>query len=135
MTLPDKLSDLIELALVCLIKCERSPNYKINMGVWHDPIWGHLPCSVCLAGAVMAQVLGADKGYRFGPSDFEEGFKLSALENSRWGEVDLALSEVPGSRMKTPHGYNRNITHYLDSPGKFKRQLRKLARDLRKDGL
>lgn len=54
---PDKLSDLIRLALGDLRKCEESPNYRINMIYWHLNIPDESRCIVCLAGSVMAQTL------------------------------------------------------------------------------
>jgi len=55
--LPDKLSDIILIALEDLRKVERSKKYKVYMGVWHSP---NGVCSVCFAGAVMSQCEGAN---------------------------------------------------------------------------
>jgi len=86
--LPNKLSDLIELALKDLAKAERDPKYKVNMGMWHEnrcsdpnkPI-----CHVCFAGAVMAKTKGCAIGVNFSPSEFTHGeeLKMRALDQIR----------------------------------------------------
>ena len=132
MTLPDKLSDLIDLALVCLIKCERSPKYKIDMSKWHQaPPKG--PCYVCLAGSVMAKELGYNIGRVVDwPSGYEKS-KLLALDNVRKGNIKQALRGA--FRTRTNIYNHERAQSYSKNPGKFKRNLRKLARDLRADGL
>lgn len=58
-TLPDKLSDLLELALGDLEKVEAMPEvYEVDMSDWHlpqrDEFGGRCGrCTVCLAGAVI----------------------------------------------------------------------------------
>ena len=56
--LPDKPSALIRAALDDLKKCMADPTYEINMATWHKPLVNQRDsahCSVCLAGAVLAQ--------------------------------------------------------------------------------
>lgn len=141
--LPNKASDLINVALADLIKCERSPKYTINMGMWHWPrISGK--CAVCLAGSVMAQSLSATPNKMRGPLLYPRDVrkKLLALNDLRVGEVNCALAKlgiraldkVPGPRSKEPQ-FDRKITPYCGLPGLFKRQMRKLAKDLAKAGL
>ena len=55
--LPEKLSDLLDLAVSDAIKCEEDPRYRLNMDTYHTPEKDG--CHVCLAGAVMAQTMGA----------------------------------------------------------------------------
>ena len=55
MNLPEKMSDLLELAISDLKKCENDPKYEIGMRYWHtftNPV-----CLVCLAGSVLAKTL------------------------------------------------------------------------------
>lgn len=56
--LPDKPSELLRVAIRDLKACAADPKYKIDMGVWHRAARdyrGDDYCSVCLAGAVLAQ--------------------------------------------------------------------------------
>ncbi len=137
MNLPNKLSDLIELSLKCLIKCEQRVGYKIFMPAWHDPnTTNH--CLVCLAGSVMAVELAADKNYSYHPKHFQgEELALWALEQVRLGNVGKAIWYLEGNPISGVRidKFNREIPHYDINPSKFKRQLRKLARDLRNSGL
>ena len=89
--LPDKPSEMIRLALADLRKCEADPAYGVDMGLCHEPIDG--VCYVDLAGAVMAQRLGADKTAEYAPKDFdrETEKKLKALGRLQWGTVGVAL--------------------------------------------
>lgn len=128
--LPHKPSDLIELALADLIKCERSIKYHIDMSVWHEP---NGTCAVCLAGAVMAKSLGvsitADAAPHVDIPNADAG-KLSALDQFRMGDCEMAFLELGGSE-DFGKRFNREITPYEDDAGGFKREMRKLARDLR----
>ena len=59
-TLPTKPSELIRVALRDLRACEDDDGYVVHMCRWHWPTTdnrGRKVCSVCLAGAVMAQTL------------------------------------------------------------------------------
>lgn len=132
--LPRIPSDLIKLALVDLVKCERSKKYTIHMGVWYEPDYcGNGGCAVCLAGTVMAQSLG-DGPVDLGPENFpkNEG-QLAALDTLRVG--DMAQTEgylnIEPSKLEP---FERSITVYNHDPGRFKREMRKLARDLREAG-
>ncbi len=100
MTLPDKPSALLRLALRDLEACERDTRYIIDMQDWHEPR-GDL-CHVCLSGAVMTQSLAMDRFYSCNPADFDHELasKLEALDEARVGswrrfglQLDLALRE------------------------------------------
>ena len=134
-SLPNKLSDLLELSLVDLIKCERSPRYEINMGMYHTPIGS--TCEVCLAGSVMAQTLNADRRLNINDTNYPDKLerKLNALDDLRCGDVGWALMYLDRRRKHSEHPLNRDIVPYDDNPGVFKREMRKLARDLREIGL
>ena len=91
-TLPDKASELIRVALKDLEACEKSEKYHIYMGTWHEPEPTERPCAVCLAGAVMAQSLGAKTSEMYEPVDFDENEnKLEALNEFRDGDLAAAF--------------------------------------------
>lgn len=107
MKLPDKSSKLLLLALRDLELIERDPNYKVNMGVFHDSVFKTgSKCSVCLAGSVIAKTLKCPK--EFGANITPDAYpfhiwgKLYLLDNMRQGifeqlgfnEFDLAISEA-----------------------------------------
>ena len=54
---PDKLSDLIELAISDACKLDHNA-YMPNFNTWHLPGPNKEKCMVCLAGAVIAGTLG-----------------------------------------------------------------------------
>ena len=82
--LPDKLSELIRVALGDLRKCEADPKYVVNMAVWHQSL-DDKRCAVCLAGSVMAKSLNAFPYTEPWPADFDLGttIKLMALNDLR----------------------------------------------------
>jgi hypothetical protein len=135
--LPDKPSELIRVALTDLAKCEAMPEkYQVHMRDWHTPLSSPNVCSVCLAGAVMAQTLGADIGVELDPDDFADVNKLCALDDLRIGDVVQALwllGLVSGSHFY--HDLNRKITDYEASPTMFREEMNKLADELEKAGL
>lgn len=130
--LPRIPSDLIELALADLVKCERSKKYIIEMDNWYVP-HDTGPCEICLAGAVMAMSLG-DGQKELQPTDFPKNSnKLLALNYFRQGDVTYGGQGLNISSLKLKE-FDRDITEYYDNPGMFKREMRKLARDLRAAG-
>ena len=54
-TLPEYPSELLKLALNDIAVVKKSKRYRINTNVWHSP--NVVTCSVCLAGAVLANTL------------------------------------------------------------------------------
>lgn len=91
--LPDKLSELIYIALEDLEKIEADPRYIIDMGTWHMP---NGKCAVCAAGAVMAKRLGADPTAHISPSRFDDDTeaKLDAIDLLRCGYLDDAADQL-----------------------------------------
>lgn len=82
----------IRQALADLKKCEAaSETYSIDMAVWHTG--GDSRCSVCLAGAVMAQSLGASPKGPCHPGKFkgQTALRLCALDRFRCGQFLLGL--------------------------------------------
>ena len=89
--LPDKLSALLRIAVRDAQKCEVSDEYVLDMSVWYAPSSkaDDDTCSVCMAGAVMAQTLKAsphpEGRYPSGFDDATAG-KLRAIDNMRMGD-------------------------------------------------
>ncbi len=97
--LPDKPSDLIEVALNDLRRVRKSKKFKIDMYDWFS---GQLDgrCSVCLAGAVMAKTLNlkVSEGDTLIPNCnlrvSPVSAKLEALNSFRTGEVIQGLRDM-----------------------------------------
>lgn len=136
-TLPRKPSKLITIALDDLIAVEKSEKYKVDMGEYHLPENG--TCSVCFAGAVIAQSLGASSLEELVPSQFSGKIanKLYALNELRQGNVEDAVAELGYAEKKQQVAakYDRRVPEYYNDPKQFKKDMRKLARDLAKAGL
>jgi hypothetical protein len=74
---PELLSDLIALALAAADKCAADPRYKLDMTFWHLP--NRDVCFVCLAGAVMSQILGADPNVTVVPDNCPPEWRKSLM--------------------------------------------------------
>lgn len=129
--LPDVPSELIRLALSDLEKCEASESYAINMLDWHLPEFG--VCHVCLAGAVMAQSLGAYIGEKPHPEDFGSGAhgKLHALDSFRQGLLDQGLAEMGANVLAE----DRDVPEDHEDPVGFHNAMHALANTLEGLGL
>ena len=95
--LPDKLSELIIVALKDIEAVRNTPGMEINMSDWHTPVikGNGMICQVCFAGAVMSQSLHANPASQLDPDDFDGDIshKLEALDSLRSGEIDTAVNE------------------------------------------
>jgi len=135
-TLPDKVGDLIRLAVKDLTLCEADPQYLVDMGVWHSYDDVDDLCLVCLAGSVMAHSLEVDRTLERSPSGFDEGVehKLSVLNFCRY------FSEGPedpryGINQQVFANYDKllasgelfDITPYPIGPVQFKTDMLALA--------
>ena len=132
-TLPDKPSDLAELALRDMRKAIKSPRYHIHMGGWHIP---NETCAVCAAGAVMAFTLGASHDEHILPGCFSYliKHKLLAIDCLRLGDVDRAFREL-GLDYQRAKRFNRDIPGYKESNHQpFFHEMRELVWDLRDAG-
>lgn len=89
--LPDKLSDLLDLAVTDAERAEADPRYELRMGTWHRPSGSK--CLVCMAGAVMAFTLDADPARHLEP-DGQNMTKLWAIDSMREGNFEQAAKEV-----------------------------------------
>ena len=138
-----KLSDILELAIADLHKIEENEDYDINMGVWHSGgKWGDASglykCEVCLAGAVMANSLGATHGRCAEPYSFDdkEKKKLFAVNDARMGFITCALANVGvASHIHKDKFPDRAITPHNISPEGFYLDMEKLIADLRVEEL
>jgi len=138
--LPDKIGDLIRLAVKDLTLCEDDPQYKINMEYWHKPGWVTDLCYVCLAGSVIAQTLEMSPNLYYSPGcqirgkrigDVVEA-KIRLLDSLR--EARFVLAEMPDNYSKIV-GLNDLIDSgklfdaipYEDDPVQFKEDMLHLA--------
>jgi hypothetical protein len=138
--LPDKLSDLIALALRDLEACEQDPDYKIDMEFWHAPKDG--VCLVCLAGAVLSQSCGVEKDVKMYPSRVDSPIrrKLYVLDAVRCSNMAFAFYHMEQATGVSVYAWGTKyrscyITPYEQDKDAFKRDLRNLVTGLRKDGL
>jgi hypothetical protein len=130
-----KMSRLIKIALADLAKVERSKKYVVDMYVWHRPIDADgVRCAVCFAGSVMATSLKAALISYFAPADFISSRQLYALNYLRHGYVRSAARVLEVDKDNAAP-FIRYVTPYADSPTQFKKDMRKLAKDLEKAGL
>lgn len=148
-TLPDKPSELIKIALKDLTMVENTPGYKIAMSSWHEPITtsdqGPV-CMVCLAGSVIAGTFKALIGSHQSPAtitaDKQTRDKLLSLDWLRMGQIKqfLRYNGVPddeannlASRVQKSSGY-LPIKNYNSSPEKFKKALCRVSQILEDEG-
>lgn len=136
-TLPEKMSDLIRVALKDMALCEADPCYAIHMMDWHTPSKG--VCKVCLAGAVMAKTLEVSVEGRFVPSYFKETpdnrHKLYALNDLRIGDVEGAMRSMHLPEWDDYLHLDREIVPFQDNADLFYNQMFELAQDLEEAGL
>lgn len=131
--LPNKPSQLIDLAIDDLEKVENSERYRVNMSEWHTPY--DETCHVCLAGAVMAMELQADPLDELCPEDFEQlDGALLALDQFRRGLVGEGL-QLLWLTTSAPVAASRNVMRYDVNPTQFKADMRQMAKDFRELGL
>ena len=92
MNLPDKLSDLLELAVNDVEKVRVNPKFKLFMNVWYRPSLDKEICYVCMSGAVMAMSLGACREKELYPDDFPDEIetKLETINCMRSGKYTQA---------------------------------------------
>ena len=139
--LPNTLSGLILCALKDLEACERSKKYEISMDDWYSPNKVKKKCSVCLAGACIAQRLGDGPTCR-SPEYFNAVtcYKLHAVNQMRCGYVENARCDLEKAGLSCkpiPEKLKFVLIpmYSRSNPGPFKQAILKLARDLKKAGL
>ncbi len=90
MELPDKLSDLLDLAVKDSQKCEKDDFYQLFMNAWHMYDGGI--CYVCMAGSVLAQTMGVPFNQTIEPT------KLPLDVMDKLGDINsVRMGSVPGS--------------------------------------
>jgi hypothetical protein len=138
--LPSKPSRLIRAALKDLAKCETSPRFQIDMSDWMTKRWEDNVCSICLAGAMMAQrlpkiVIRKMKPYdSIYPEQTEQESKLRALNAFREGDIrrGLAYLYIERPRLKA---HMEIPLYWVGSPLAFHKGMEKMAKYLEKRGL
>jgi hypothetical protein len=120
-----KPSELLELALNDLEKCESDPKYKIEMSNWlehRDEV-----CEVCMAGAVMAQTLKCYHLKEATPENFTDLWegRFDAIDSFRIGYIAQGFDDLD---LEFPDDLPQRIevTHYIDDDVKFKKDMRGL---------
>ena len=90
-TLPDRPSACLGLALDLLVERSTDPRYQICMGTWHMPIIDDGRCMICLAGALISQWGPPTKV--ISPLLFEREIRnrLLATDFLRLGKIDTGL--------------------------------------------
>lgn len=134
--LPDKPSDLIELALADLEKIEQDGRYEVDMSeAFHEPIGG--VCIVCFAGCVIAGTIGRSPGDEVYPRECgkSDNRKLYALDSFRCGHIAAALQWLGINHRDLDLPEEFGVTSYEDDPDDFKDDMRKLSDMLRVHGL
>jgi len=128
--LPDKMSDLLEVALKDLRRAERHPLFTVDMGVWIQP--RAVRCAVCLAGAALKFELDI-KSIDQVISGNDAGRKALALNSLRTGSVSHA-ARFMGLDSKGYEPFDRSVSLYGVHRREFHRDLRQLVTDLRAAG-
>lgn len=131
--LPDKMSDLLELALGDLERIEKTPGYRVDMNQWVTEAGDK--CFVCLAGSVLATRFGLRNVHAV--CDFPSEavmFKMKALNWLRLGDarqaaIDLGIPYSPVLRQLC-----RYVTPYDLNRDKFFDEQRGFVADLRAAG-
>ena len=148
--LPATLGELLELAIDDLERAERDPGYIISLEqAWHHAVADG--CAVCMAGAVMAISLKAERRVRLEPRDFNEitKRKLLAINAMRVGDITLALDYVNPDNSAEQWSKARDLSTnpfdgderdgsqeaYEAGPEDFKARFRQLAAKLKEAGL
>ena len=115
-TLPDKPSELLELALHDFKICMKSKDYKYSTKSWHIPN-GEI-CEICFGGAIMAQTLFLPKNQKHSLKTvpYKTGLKLAAVDNFATYEPIRGLTEdlgikvpkefIPPEPIYTTNGYS-----------------------------
>lgn len=133
--MPDKPSKLLKLALHDLKLCEKDSNYNINMEVFHQKILGDKACSVCLAGAIMAKSLKAEKTKFCVPTYFPSWRKLEAVDYFRNGKIRDGLRSMCLPLPETLLIHDFTITPYEENKKLFKKDMKAMIKYLKKQGM
>ena len=127
--LPNRLSDLIDLAVKDSEKANAMKSRILNMEVFHTPLNGK--CSMCMAGAVMDRTLGANPKKELVPEHFDGPTRVALIN------IDRARQGIPPVGVYEVHPALRMIKDKVSTrTGRAPWAVyRKAAKMLREDGL
>ena len=91
---PDRLSQLIRMAIQDGRKVLNQDDLTPEFSVWHEWQSVEKKCAVCLAGAVIANTLGANPTTNVRPTELPEEWRraLWALDYIRTGDYNTAIA-------------------------------------------
>ena len=127
--LPDKLSELLNVALKDLKKCERSKKYEVYMMAWHLPNSDKGTCMVCLAGSVMAKEFKLSPSECAAWSDIKDDkvkSKIVALSDIAFGVSVNRTVRLAKDNVKAP------FVEYRKDSKKWWKYMRELLRNIKK---
>lgn len=144
MRLPDKLHELLHLALHDLEMVQKDPSYTINMGDWHNYSSRVKTCYVCLAGCVMANSLEVPYAVTIEPAnlggseeDDHNAKCLYALDRLRLGRVGEAIAASKGIIYTEPtkHPLDFDAIDYHCATSLWFKQMKELEQELEERNL
>jgi hypothetical protein len=139
--LPNLPSQLIRIALHDLRRVEHDARYTVDMGTWHSSEDGDGTCHVCLAGAVIAGILGHGPNEDVIPEtvDRADALRLEALDALRCGDVTgavyLVLAPDGEAYPEMDSPLDREVVDYDEDPEVFHAEMAAMATDLEGVGL
>lgn len=148
--LPNRLSTWLKWCLNDLAKIERTPGYKVYMGLWHFPSEtedGNDVCCVCLAGSAMACRGGAGPDLDLSPPAFSEAQcnALHAADRLRTGELAAAVNRFyfgggdfgAACNLLTTKGlkHDARVPSYESNPEKWRAAMWAIYEMLKEAGL
>ena len=133
-------SELLELALRDLTRCERDPLYAIDMRFYHLGVDDQYDgCCVCFAGSVLAKSLNWDRGRDYEIGDHPDQESLTAIDLFRIGEIGCALFALGrvSTELSLPGDlpYRISIPPYTSGRAEFKTGIRTIINLLRESNL
>lgn len=134
-SLPEKLWELIQVALMDLALAEMMPEYEVDMGAYHEP---NSKCRVCFAGSVIAAINNY-RSYKkeIRPEMLADEYKYYALNQARQYCFISALNmlgiyEPPNNlRNKINQAINETCSYEVN-PELFKANMETAAGILKK---
>lgn len=136
--LPDKLSELIRVALDDLEQVEHDPNYRVDMNDWIRYNKTDDVCEVCFAGATMVKTLKLDHTVQFGLLSPDTMRKMESLDWVRCGSVRTAVQrfmDIPFSDYAYYQIEHVSVVDYDLHPDIWRIQMHVIANYLERNGL
>lgn len=132
MNLPNKISELLTLALNDLLKVEKLKDYKIDMSHWHGPVQDK--CRVCLGGCTIVGQGISDPTRGIFPNEFPivTENKLRALDRLRQNMINKAVRLIYKDKADNVMRATFNSLDFmLPNHPTYKRDRLKFLRNLR----